>query len=708
MVLSEPPYPLPPRHARADLGRNIPGSHAAVAVRLLIVFVGLSGYFLFPLVAFGGAAFFLFGLDDSPFAVRVLGFIVCVVFGMVGFKGWLPRRQRLNPTTIPATAQPLAVAFIQRVAEDLAAPFPEKFLLASGTTLRLDARVSFLRLLRGPQWEIQVGLWLWQTVNLSEFKALMARTLAPLSRGRLERLRVSGALLLEGFLTGDDAVDDFALTLERGSGFARLVRGCFVGISFPMRGLAQLCHWCTQLPELELQNDLVAVRLAGSDSLVHAVYQTDVAELLLSKFDDELIACRREGVCTADLYAHRADALTFVRASFKDDMLGELPSLRGQHAGKYVDVFEPSQKYYSEMWDDFPSPSLREAVAKKEFVMVELDERPAQQLLANLPDLRLRFTRLRYQQVLQSASDLIMLPPETVRRWLNNSATAPFAPKFGGAYDEGRLIEPGKRQERESALLAEEWDDARLSSAAATLYVRVAPVVQRWQAARKTLRKLLHKTLYRPMRKDRERVDDLDDERIKSGKWLAALDQRAFVIHVHMAARLPDLRWHEELLERYRSVLRFQLFVADAREYRDRTAAFADCLAEVSLPSYTLRRDAASEFTHSREDFEGLLADAARLNDPLLATFIDQVPLEQFLYSHEGTPSFRGDREGRRLLVAWNEIVRKADWLHHLGLQALLELHEKVVYLFREQTNLLVEVGEPILEPIDDELTLEE
>jgi hypothetical protein len=279
----------------------------------------------------------------------------------------------------------------------------------------------------------------------------------------------------------------------------------------------------------------------------------------------------------------------------------------------------------------------------------------------------------------------------------------PFAPKYGGLYDDGRLLEPGAKAEREAALLTDEWNDPRLLSAAATLYTRVAPVVQRWQTARKSLRKLLRKTTYRPARRDRIRCDELDDERVKTGKWLAAIDQRAYVVHVHMASRLPDLQLHEEILARYRSVLRFQVFVADAREFRDRTAAFSERLTSTFTPPFALRRDAAHEFNNSRDDFAGLLADAAEHNDPLLLAFTDGIPLDRFLYAHDGKSTFKSDRNGRRLTHAWDEVVQKADWLHYRNVAALIALHESIQQAFTAiATQPILSDSEPQIELLDE------
>jgi hypothetical protein len=192
----------------------------------------------------------------------------------------------------------------------------------------------------------------------------------------------------------------------------------------------------------------------------------------------------------------------------------------------------------------------------------------------------------------------------------------------------------------------------------------------------------LQRTLYRPHGRQRARADDLEDDFRKATRWLSALDRWAYVVHVHMAARLPNVDRHDALLARYDSALRFQPLAADARRSRTRVAAFVDRLADAAgYTPYRLGRDAADEFATARRVFDEVLADARRINDPLLRGWTGEVSLDQFLYSHSGRPPKRARGSlgyGRRLLDAWAEVEAKARWLHRLGVGTLLELHEQI------------------------------
>ncbi|MBO0700314.1 MAG: hypothetical protein J2P46_18085, partial [Zavarzinella sp.] len=203
-----------------------------------------------------------------------------------------------------------------------------------------------------------------------------------------------------------------------------------------------------------------------------------------------------------------------------------------------------------------------------------------------------------------------------------------------------------------------------------------------WRKTRAALDRLMAKTLYEPAGRVRAMADDLRDDLRKAGRWLMALDRWAYVIHVHMAARLPDLALHDELLRRYEGLLRFQPLATDAREYRNRVAAFARKLARYpdGVP-YSLGRQAGREFSASCRDLVALLAEARAIRDPLLQAWTGDVPLSDFLYSHEDPPAaddWSVEELGGVLLAAWDEVAAKGRWLHRFGVAELLKVHERI------------------------------
>jgi hypothetical protein len=691
MVLREPPYPPPPRHAPPDLGRRLEPQAAVRALGIAVHLFGIALYLAVPIAAIAGACLLLTA-EDGYLIVRAGGFAVCIGLAFLSLKSLLPRRLPLPPGVIPVRPddQPTAYAFIARVAEDEGVRPPHRLLVGSGAELRLGGTRSLADLVRAPRWELQIGLWLWQGVSLSEFQALVARTLAPAGGKPVDRFRSTVRTLLEAMTNGVDRLDEAGRDSDAAVvGLARFVAATHRLVLFPVRMLARLLLRVDPVRDDALADDLAAVKIAGSDAVVHAVLRSDFAAAALVRADELLGRAGERGLWTTDYYEHQPDGSRTLREAHNDFSLGELPILRGPTAGKHTDIFEPGANYLSKMWAGYPAPDEREQNAKRDFVAAERDDRPAAELLEDPVALRERLTGLRYVEVLNTDPHYLPLPAMTIRRWLALRTDAPFPAKYAGCYDGGRKIEPGTFLERQDALAGESWDDSRLLGTAASLYTRAAERANTWCEARKKLDRLLRKALYHPTGRQRAQAEDLEDDVKKATRWLSALDRWAYVTHVHMAARLADIGRHEALLARYDSALRFQTIAADAQRYRKRVAAFVDRLADdEEFPSYRLGRAAGREFTASRKDFGALLSEAAAINDPLLREWTGDVRLDEFLYSHSDRPPARPHgttRSGRRLRAAWEEIEEKAQWLHRLGVGKLLELHEQIEREFAAQ-----------------------
>lgn len=694
MVEREPPYPPPPRAAPAGLGRDPGGSVGRRAVGLLATLFGAGLFYAVP-VLLGGAAVVCLVAEEARLILRIGGFLVLSTAALFLLKAYLPRRLPAPVGLIPADDQETLVAFVNRVAEDVEAPPPRRIILAPTTRLKLSARLSPFALVRPVRWDLHVGLWLVYGVTLSEFQALVARTLAPLSRGFFERFRFNVRALLTALVDGTDLLDEVVETRPPSLpvGLARLVRGVSRGLAYPLRLLGRVLLWIDRTPDVFLADDLVAVRVAGSDALVHAVLRADFAGLTLREIDTVLGEAAELGIVTADLYAHMGDAATAVREAHNDFTFGEAPVLRGPTAGKYADVFEPGARYHSLVWTGFPSPDVREQAAKHEFVAAERDDRPAADLLDDPPPLRGRLTGSHYTAGIGRTPDVIPLPPETVRRWLRSNGGPAFPAACNGCFDGDRLLQPGTAGELDAALAAEDWDDGRLLSTASGLYANAGERAATWEKARRALDKLMRRTRYQPAGRDRALADDLADDVRKARKWLAALDKWAYVVHVHMAARLTDLAAHDDLLARYESVLRFQPLMDEARETRGRLDAFVRRLDEFDGPApYRLVRDARMEFADARKNLHAYLGEAARIRDPLLEECTGPVALAEFLYARDGLPrkSEQTAETGRRLFFAWAEVAAKAAWLHRNGVVALLDLHARVVRDFGAKADVVV------------------
>src|SRR5262245_12555926 len=332
------PYLPSPRPPAPDLGRRPGGSPHGRALGFVQHLAGILLFIAVPAAFAWGAMHFLLE-DEWPGYLRAAGFIVLMPIALVYLKSLLPRRLPVPPAVIRVKpdSEPTPYAFLARVAQDVGAPSPRRLWIGSGTELRIRGRRSILDLIRFGRYDIEVGLWLWHNLTLSEFQAILTRTMAPLSRGRFEQLRLAARSILEALVSGDDFLDEMAETDLPLSALARLAHKAHKVAVLPIRLAGRALLPSGTIDADSLLDDLAAVRITGSDALVHAVLRADFAAAALEHADRHLNRGAKDGIYTQDTHAHIAEAVTALQEAHNDFTLGETPTLRGPHAGKYAD-----------------------------------------------------------------------------------------------------------------------------------------------------------------------------------------------------------------------------------------------------------------------------------------------------------------------------------------------------------------------------------
>src|SRR5262249_5089626 len=94
--------------------------------------------------------------------------------------------------------------------------------------------------------------------------------------------------------------------------------------------------------QMEFNADLVAVRVTGSDALIHALSKLDFASQTLLQACKDLQDASDHRLYSADLFYHQTKAGPFVRALRKDPRLGMTPELPADPAGR-AQVFKPGE-----------------------------------------------------------------------------------------------------------------------------------------------------------------------------------------------------------------------------------------------------------------------------------------------------------------------------------------------------------------------------
>lgn len=304
---------------------------------------------------------------------------------------------KVDDIEVTAQEEPALFAFLHRLADDAGAPRPHRVFLSARVNAAVFYDLSILNLLFPSRKNLDIGLALVNVLTLGELKAVLAHEFGHFAQrsmavGRWVYIaqQIAGHLIakrdkLDGFLNSLSRVDfriawvGWLLSLIVWS-IRSLLEAAFRLVLLAQRALSR---------EMEMQADLVAVSLTGSDALIHALHRIPAAddawERALSFADGEF----RAGRLVKDLFALQTRVIAHMRVVLNDKDYGKEPVVPA-HAPESHRLFAGELARPPKMWATHPLNHEREANAKRIYIPTPGDSRSAWTLFNDAQALRER------------------------------------------------------------------------------------------------------------------------------------------------------------------------------------------------------------------------------------------------------------------------------------------------------------------------------
>lgn len=586
------PYPPSPTDVPADL-TALPRSYVRQQSILL------AGLFVF-LICYVGMVVLLALLSvwcyltvaTEP-ALKITGIVLCSTFFLFLVKGFFKRPPVNKEMHIEITARdhPLLFAFIDRLCEELQAPRPNKVFVSPDVNAAVIPRTSLVNLFVEPKKDLLIGLGLVNCLNLSEFKSVLAHEFGHFSQSALATSYAYVAhRIIADLIDGEDWFDRFIAWCQRMPSLIGLF-GITVGAC--LWAGRRVLWWVYRLMtlqrlavmrEAEFHADLLAVKAAGSDAVVHSLFRLRFGNLCLQQALDDLVpAARDHKLYSNDIFLHQDRAAAVVRRKRKDPRLGIPPPHDHPYAGQAIRLFDPADEhlYYDdipEMRRTHPPAHELEENAKAVFIPAAADHRSPWILFANPARLRATLSYKFYRMVFNIPPGTPLTDARKVQEYIDHEhAETTYDPKYQGVYDD-RPLEPGDLGELEAAARDRPWPAEQIETTLRTLYDDCRDHAERHLELHRQLRQLTDAYTRKPSKKLRARIEAVERELDENWQWFRAFDRRVYLIHVQMAEAVdPQLR--AELVERYRFQLVVQRLYQQARTHFDRAESHLNTLA---------------------------------------------------------------------------------------------------------------------------------
>lgn len=371
--------------------------HAWLAVAALagfmLLYLGLAGWFLFTawrLTVGAEAAFW--GWVVGGCAAFLAVFMLKAIF-------FVKQGSQDNTVEVTAAQQPRLFEFLHKLADRAGAPRPHKVFLSARVNAAVFYDLSVLNLVLPSRKNLEIGLGLVNAVTLGEMRAVLAHEFGHFAQKSMAVGRwVYVAQQIAGHLVARrDKLDGFLDTLSRFD-----VRVAWVGwllgvIVWAIRSLVDSAFSLVLLVqralsrEMEMQADLVAVSLTGSDALIHALHKLQAADDAWDRTLGFVGGEHARERITRDAFAIQSRVMQRMGQVLNDPQYHRVPPLPAEQPQQHR-LFKAELAQPPRMWLTHPLNHEREANAKRHYIAAPIDDRSAWELFDDAAAVRERVT----------------------------------------------------------------------------------------------------------------------------------------------------------------------------------------------------------------------------------------------------------------------------------------------------------------------------
>lgn len=628
-----------------------------------------------------------------PLAVVTLGIFVYLLTGFFA-KSEVEEKELMVEVT--EDDHPRLFAFIRRLCDEIGVDEPSKVQLVPMPTAAAVTRLGLVNLFTPPKRELMVGIGLINVLNLSEFKAIVAHEFGHFAQPSQSLAYASRCLIiLSNLADGASAVDKFAARLkQKGNMFGWLLYGLMWLIRLPFilafNMYGKLRHESRR--EGEFHADRVAAAFAGSNAIVHGLFRCSYAFTTYQMAHNDLFKAADHKLFTSDLFYHQHAAGDILRRQKKDPEFGLPPKLETPYHGKRVQVFSEEDAEDHPADDYHPPDHEREEHVKSPFVAADEDSRSAWILFDSPVELRERLTYKMYRAGGLIKKGTALDDPKVVQKFIDDEHhETTYDERYQGAYDSGRLLNPGDLDDLDELIRKEPWEDGRLASVFDKLYAGLEEKVEELKDINDELRRLRKENDGSLSKKLKRKIKDLEKDREDLNDWFRTLDRRVYLVYVQMSYRVNTDDYYE-LINRYRFHMAVQGIFKTVRKHYEESDLHMNVYfalekmnapphvknAHVTETLYTLRE--------ARKALKSVLREAREINMPAMKNFEEGERLAEFLLDQdlirEAGESGVSMKWIMKLFRQLEQVERKAARLHFKSLGQILALQESVADRF--------------------------
>ncbi len=408
----------------------------AVYLLLVVAAVGLAigcGYigvvFFSHLTNFYGI---IIGLGIVAVGISVLVFLVKFIFAV-------SRDINSDRLEITEAEQPRLFAFIRQLARDTQVPFPRKIFLSPNVNACVFYNSSFWSMFLPIRKNLEIGLGLVNSVNLSELKAVIAHEFGHFSQKSMKLgsftynvNRIVYNMLYQNndytsFLNAWGSIHSYlrffvGITVKIAQGIQWILRGMYQVINKSYMGLSR---------EMEFHADSVAATVSGSNNAVSALSRIEVAASCYNTAVNDANEQLKQKKVALNIYPNQLVVMRVLADEYRLTSRKGLP----EFSLPFIQSFSRSRINYTDQWASHPTLQERTANLDRIDLPATPDDTLAWQLFENIENLQQSMTSHLYRSVENNGTLSACDVGEFEHRYRHNRENYALPAVFNGFYD---------------------------------------------------------------------------------------------------------------------------------------------------------------------------------------------------------------------------------------------------------------------------------
>ncbi|HVV04479.1 MAG TPA: M48 family metallopeptidase [Puia sp.] len=378
----------------------------------------------------------ILGLGLICVGVSVIVFLVKFIFAVA-------RDENSRRVEITEEQHPRLYAFIRRLTTETQTPFPKKIFLSPDVNACVFYNSSFWSMFFPVRKNLEIGLGLVNSINLSEFKAVVAHEFGHFSQKsmKLGSFTYNVNKVIHNMLFENNSYSSFlrawgnlhgylrifvSITVKIAEGIQWILRGMYKQINKNYRGLSR---------EMEFHADTVAASVSGGNNVISALSRIEVAANCYNSALNNANTRLKENRIATNIFTDQLVVLQSLAGDYHLPVKNGLPEI----SYHFIQSFSRSRINYRDQWASHPTLPERKAHLDRFSIDAPPDTSSPWLLFEQPQALQEQLTRHLYANVTLK-DDVRPYDSQEFGRWYNaRKETYALPPAYNGFY-EGRFI----------------------------------------------------------------------------------------------------------------------------------------------------------------------------------------------------------------------------------------------------------------------------